>query len=78
MKHELYATNSTSVLVRPLNGVYIISTVPRMKPPPTHVAAGQISAQKIVHAKSSLVIRPSKYPVIIAIVKCSSWIYLTC
>lgn len=40
MKHELYATNNVSVPISPLDGVYIISTEPRRKPPPTHVAYG--------------------------------------
>lgn len=53
MKHELYANNSTIVAVSPLDGVYVISTVPRMKAPPTHVAAGRITTQEIVQSKCS-------------------------
>lgn len=40
MKHELYAPNIVSAPISPLDGVYIISTKPRRKPPPTHVANG--------------------------------------
>lgn len=58
-----------SVPVSPLDGVYIISTVPRMKPPPTHVATQN------VHAK---VRRPSKGHVISASVKFSSTVLSCC
>lgn len=55
MKHELYAINSMSVPVSPLDGVYIISTVPRRKPPPTQVAVGQITTVcvYVVHTQST-------------------------
>lgn len=38
IKDELYAVNSMSVLVSPMEGVYTISTMPTMKAPPTQVA----------------------------------------
>lgn len=53
MKQELYAINSMRVPVSPLDGVYIISTVPRRKPPPTQVAVGQITTQEVVHTQST-------------------------
>lgn len=53
MKDELYANNSKRDAVSPLEGVYIISTMPLMKPPPTHVAVGQITTQTIREIKSS-------------------------
>lgn len=49
MKHELYAIRTTRLSVSPLDGVYIISTVPRRKAPPTYVALGQITTQEFVH-----------------------------
>lgn len=53
MKDELYANNIKRDPVSPLEGVYIISTMPLMKPPPTHVAVGQITTQKICEIKTS-------------------------
>lgn len=38
IKQALYANSITDVPVSPIDGVYAISTVPTMKPPPTHVA----------------------------------------
>lgn len=49
MKQELYAINSMRVPLSPLDGVYIISTVPRRKHPPTQVAVGQITTQPYFH-----------------------------
>lgn len=37
-----------SVQTRPIDGVYIISTVPTMKAPPTEEAAGKIDTQEVV------------------------------
>ena len=47
MKDKLYAVIIVAAQVSPIDGVYIISTVPTIKPPPTHVAAGWINTQQI-------------------------------
>lgn len=38
IRDELYAISIITVQVNPREGVYIISVVPTMKPPSTHVA----------------------------------------
>ena len=43
IKDVLYAVNIVAAQVSPIDGVYTISAVPTMKPPPTHVAAGRIN-----------------------------------
>lgn len=39
-KDAVYPANIVVVQMRPIEGVYIISTEPQMKPPPTQVAVG--------------------------------------
>lgn len=53
MKQVLIAINSMRVPVSPLDGVYISSTVPRRKAPPTQVAVGQINTQEVVHTQNA-------------------------
>lgn len=43
MKSVLYAKNSMLAQVSPMEGVYTISTVPTMLPPPIHVATDRIT-----------------------------------
>ncbi len=50
----LHPNNITSVQVSPIEGVYTISAVPIMNPPPTHVAAGWINTEKIFNESSYL------------------------
>lgn len=40
MKERLYALLYVSAEISPIDGVYVISLVPRTEPPPTHVATG--------------------------------------
>ena len=45
IKDELYAINITNTQVSPIEGVYTISAVPTMRPPPTNVATGWINTR---------------------------------
>lgn len=47
IKDDAYARSIRTVPIRPMWGVYSISAVPTMRPPPTHVAT-----QHTVHSKS--------------------------
>lgn len=46
IKDELYEIIIVMALVSPIDGVYTISAVPTIKPPPTHVATGWINTQE--------------------------------
>ena len=46
-KDELNARWITIAHVSPIEGVYIISAVPTMVPPPTHVATGWMKTQQV-------------------------------
>ena len=57
-KDELYARCIMIAHVSPMEGVYIISTVPTMAAPPTHVATGWMKTQQIhLEDKEQLFVR---------------------
>ena len=65
-KDELYARCIMIAHISPMEGVYTISTVPTMMPPPTHVATGWMKTQKInLEDKEQLFLQRTKERVII-------------